>query len=259
MLFHERFGLDLGLEEARLRFINRVDIRVLGDYWYKGEEGLSNILKQIAFHLGDEQKGSTKPYYQKDFLKCLRTIEALYKSLKQQENKADLDTRIKEVFGQSEVDLGIRWEKGIFLPSGAALLDERLVNDILHWLADPKYESVSTPYEKALRHLIEVDRRPELLQDVITDSYEALEAIAKIICGNNKDLTANRQKFVSILDVSDRYKQMLKSYVEYARDFRHAPEATKSKPTPSKIEVESYIYVTGLFLRLGTETIRSGI
>src|SRR5947209_309762 len=81
------------------------------------------------------------------------------------------------------------------------------------------------------------------LPDVLRDTYDALEALAKIICNNDRDLSANREKFVSGLKLADSYKRMLKEYIEYANDFaRHAGPDGKQKPLPSRREVESFMY-----------------
>src|SRR5882724_8038685 len=95
----------------------------------------------------------------------------------------DLGNLIQRLLDASEVDLGIRWENGRFIRSGAALLDEGLVNNPLRWLRSSGYEAVRTPFEKGLSHFLHASKRPELLTDVVTDMYESLEALAKIVTG----------------------------------------------------------------------------
>ena len=91
---------------------------------------------------------------------------------------------------------------------------------------------------------------PELLADTITDMYEALEALAKIVVGNDKDLSGNQEQLISKLGVSNEYKPILKGYISLANEFRHAAEKGQAKNLPSSKEVESFIYLTGTFLRL---------
>jgi hypothetical protein len=44
---------------------------------------------------------------------------------------------------------------------------------------------------------------------------------------------------------------MLKEYIGYANDFgRHAGPEGKTKPIPSRKEVEAFMYLTGLFIRV---------
>ena len=49
---------------------------------------------------------------------------------------------------------------------------------------------------------------------------------------------------------SEEYKPILKAYIAYANEFRHAAEKGQKKARPSRTEVESFIYLTGLFVRL---------
>jgi hypothetical protein len=89
------------------------------------------------------------------------------------------------------------------------------------------------------------------LADVVTDMYEALETTAKFVTGNQtKDLSGNREKFVTQLKLSPYYKIILRDYIEYANEYRHGIELSRERiPLISK-EVEAFIYLTGLFIRL---------
>jgi hypothetical protein len=46
-------------------------------------------------------------------------------------------TLARELLNMVEVDLGIDWQEGQFVRTGAALFDDKLVNDNLHWLPSP--------------------------------------------------------------------------------------------------------------------------
>jgi len=118
-------------------------------------------------------------------------------------------------------------------------------------LSDQKYANVLKPFDKGLHHFIEAQGQPEKLADTVTDMYEALESLAKIITDNDKDLSANREAFVSALELSDDYyKKMLRDYVAYANEYRHGAKSGKQKPPLKLYEVEAFIYTTGLFVRL---------
>ena len=52
------------------------------------------------------------------------------------------------------------------------------------------------------------------------------------------------------MKASDGYKKILKEYVAYGCDFRHALEAGEKRPQISHKEAETFIYLTGLFIRL---------
>ena len=142
----------------------------------------------------------------------------------------------------------------IFVRTGAMLLDLHLVNEPLRWLSDPKYTAVYTPFEKGLGHFLESANKPQLLQDVITDMYESVEALSKITIGrSNRDLSANAELFVSAIKASTEYKAILKDYVSYANRFRHAASDLTPRPALTDTEVESFIYLTGLFIRLAMD------
>lgn len=195
--------------------------------------------KNLSDHIGD------------DFYRNLLALETFYLSIDPYD-RSELDNLIKQLITKSEIDLGVRWGNGRFIKSGAKLLDDKLVNDTLHWLREKRYLSVLAPYEKGLEHFLYSDKRPELLSDVITDMYEALEAISNIITGK-KELSANRELYISKVKASDEYKFILREYIDYANKFRHAAEEGKKKPLISQQEVESFIYLTGIFIRLAIQ------
>src|SRR5262249_781538 len=138
-----------------------------------------------------------------------------------------------------------------FLQSGAPELDKALVTDPLNLLAKPEYQGVSDPFKKGLNHFLHSTKKHELLADVLTHMHEALEALAKIVGKNNNAVSVNRESFISNVDLADPYKRMLKEYIEYANKFgRHAGPQGKPKPLPSRKEVEAFMYLTGLFIRV---------
>ena len=201
--------------------------------------------------VGERHIGSFDHHVGSDYYLCLRVLEALYQVLEGKNYQNTLSEKIDRAVRASEVDLGIGWQPPVFVPTGARLLDKSLVNDQLRWLSDPRYSTVYEPFEKGLSHFLETDKKPQLLADVITDMYEALEALAKIVTGRpNRDLSANAETFVSRVKASDHYKKLLKVYIAYANEFRHAEQEGKPRPSISRAEVESFVYLTGLFIRL---------
>jgi len=239
MAFHERLDLPIDLAEGRTRFLNRVQnlifVNTLPEYIYEAEyERLSAL---IAADLGDPYSivsSIYSAYVRDDFYRCLQTLESIYAHADNFERgdkiRENIDFLTTWILQLSEIDLGIRWESGRFRKVGAKLLDEHLVNDQLKWLRHAGYETVLDPFEKGLNHYLESIRRPELLADVITDQYEALEALAKIVTGKNKDLSANREAFIKEIKASDGYKRILKSYIRYANEFRHAAQQDQPRP-----------------------------
>ncbi len=253
--FHERFGLDLGENEAKRRFVNRVlnflihDIHIVACQRY-GIDGWIFLERHICSKLGEQwrSQGCVSSVVNNDFEKSLQAIEALYAH----PSFVDLANEgITSILQDAEIDIGVRWENGRFLPSGAPELDQKLVVDVLGILSSSQHKGVSDAFMKGLDHFRNSIQKPELFSDVLTDMYEALEALAKIICNNDLDLSANREKFISGLKLAESYKRMLKEYIKYANDFaRHAGTAGKPKTLLVRREVEGFMYLTGLFIRL---------
>lgn len=263
--FHERFNIEVNLEDTKKRFINRIINLLEVGFPYVEFGGIdvnttiySDERREIAIALGTKFRWDRRfsDYVEDDFLKCLLALEALYQALVRPSEQEKLNKLLEYALSQSETDLGVRWRTGIFLPSGAKLLDEALVNEPLQWLSAPKYHNVLAPFQNGLSDFLEANKRPEGLADTIIDMYEALEAMAKVVTGRPKrDLSGNAELFVKKLGLSDYYKKMLKDYISYANEFRHAVEEGEERVPPLPQEVEAFIYTTGLFIRLAVKSL----
>ena len=255
MKFNQRFDIEIGLDETKKRFVNRAYNNVFNNFFYSlSDNERFRIHRDIVSALGDKYSFNKNLAEQigDDFYRNLQALETFYQTSNYRQSA--VEELIKLILSESEVDLGVRWVNGRFIKSGAELFDEKLVNDILHWLREKKYLSVIKPFEKGLGHLLYSEKRPELLSDVITDMYEALEALSKIIAERpNKDLSANRDLFISKVNASKEYKKILAEYIIYANEFRHAQEEGMNKPAISPREAESFVYLTGLFIRLAIQ------
>ncbi len=256
--FHERFDIEVGGAEARQRFMNRVYDLVSEGFarTYIPWDEYESAQKYVAARLGDLYSGNylVALHRSGDFYKHLHALEALGDFIVEIKKSFPLNHalqgQVQSILDMSEADLGVTYQEGRFLRKGAALLDERLVNDPLHWLTAKGHESVLAPFRKGLDHLLRSSQQPQLRADVVTDMYEAVEALAKIVVGNGADLSKNRERFIAAVKASDPYKKLLKDYIEYANDFRHAAEEGKPKPKLSEREAESFVYLTGVFIRL---------
>jgi hypothetical protein len=259
--FHHRFNIEVGIDEAQKRFINRVINKVEQDL----ESFLRNrtvgenkkAMYNAATKLGIEHAPSHTfyDYVRNKFYDCLIVLEAIYEvfAVEADYKAEELSNLIQYAISLSETDLGIEWRDGVFWASGAKLLDEALVNESLKWLADKGYQDVLIPFEKGLRHFLEAIQKPERLGDTVTDVYEAVEALAKRVTGRDRDLSENAELFISKLKLSEYYKKMLKDYIEYANDYRHAAKLGEGKKPLSRYEVEAFIYTSGLYIRLAVQ------
>ena len=255
--FTKRFEIDISLEEAKQRFINRAYNLVFNKFFYRLTDSQRYAIHgEVISSLGDkyEYYKTIPDHVGDDFLRNLQALERFYQECPIF-YRDELYSLINRLLAESEVDLGIRWENFRFVKSGAKLLDDGLVNDVIKWIDENKYLSVKAPFEKGLEHFLHATKRPELLYDVITDMYEALEAVSQIITGRpDKDLSANRELFVSKVNASSEYKKILAEYINYANDyFRHAIKEGRTRPKVTVSEVESFIYMTGLFIRLAMQ------
>lgn len=212
-----------------------------------------------------------------EFLEVLeQLIASLKNALKNPEVKANLyepkkterqyRTRVKWLVKEIEdsiscarAGLGIRFDskEEIFYPSGDKDLEERLVKEPLRDLDTLGREEVSKVWKRGLRALLKSQGDHDELKDVVRDAYEALEAFAKIVCNNDRDLSGNRDRFISALNLNPYYQKMLKEYINYANEFRHAEKQQKPRPDLDYSEVEAFVYLTGLFIRLGIEKLRN--
>ncbi|MBD3276311.1 MAG: hypothetical protein GF372_13425 [Candidatus Marinimicrobia bacterium] len=256
--FNKRFNIEIGIYEAKENFISRVINFLFKEFFIDKSRLLENrILIRVASHLGVQYRhGKVIDRYINDrFLSALKAVEAEYQVIKVDSNLVqEFNEYLNLILQLAEVDLGIEWKDGYFIPTGAKSLDEELVNDNLNWLRKENFENVFEPYEKGLRHYLESQSDKSKLSDVITDLYESLEAMAKIVTNRDKDLSANRQKFISEIKASDEYKRILREYIAYANNFRHAANRNSPKPNIDRNEVESFIYLTGIFLRIAIKS-----
>lgn len=228
--FEERFGLEVQTDEARKRFVNRAHYMIFTKYVGNYAHLEFGYLEAVIVGLGRPANYVNLELTRivgLEFHDNLKAIEYIHQVA---QDAHDLDQVVQFILAESEVDLGVRWENGVFVKAGAPVLDEKLVRDVLGWARDRKYETVLAPFEKGLRHFLESTKRPDLLSDVVTDMYEALEAVAKIVTKRDADLSSNRERFIKALRASDAYKKLLKEYVEYGCEFRHAADASEQKP-----------------------------
>lgn len=252
--FHERFGIELGEVEGKRRFVNRALNFLLDQVCASAARSSLNakveLEKFICSKLGERYGGldSLGDAIGTDFNACLRALEALYAHPSW---KTVAEHGITEILRDTEIDIGIRWGNGHFIAAGAPALDTALVGDPLNLLGKPEYKGVSDAFTKGLSHFLHSIKNEALLADVVTDMYEALEALVKIVCGNDKGINANRDNFIRKLGLHESFNKMLDQYIEYANLVaRHAGERGQAKPTRPRHEVEAFMYLTGLFIRL---------
>src|SRR5262245_30084296 len=193
-LFHKRFEIDISSNEGRRRVRNRIRNSTLELLQMLSKRGTSHntLLNALNTKLGeahvtiqaDNEFSFMKVWdglVKNNFWKFLRVTEAFHAVLTESVGKgsaAYFEKIIRSALASSEIDLEIRWDDGVFIKAGARLLDERLVNDPLRWLRNANHENVLKAFEKGLKYWMEVHKDKERCGDVVTNMYEALEALA---------------------------------------------------------------------------------
>lgn len=199
-----------------------------------------------------------------DFCKCLgipfnaipfyienaKSLIIIYKYIEvilhlgfQQDRKKIFRCDIEQALRLCNIQVNFTKEK--FYPSGARLLDEKLVNDNLNWLND--YDNAYQEYEKALRlYMLGEDIR------LIVDSLRlCLETFLKEFFNKNKHLDNIKTDYRQFLkqrgiaiEIRNMFESAISFYIEYNND------KAKHNNKVYEQEVEFLIYQTGVFLRM---------
>lgn len=176
------------------------------------------------------------------FEETLKLICLLYQFFNNDESKKDIINKtIKDVFSHSTIDLGIKWSKGMFYPSGAEELDEKLIEETYDWLTE--FPNEKKDFQNAI-----LNYTNKKYDDVIGNCYNAIEGLARHILGNKKVLDNNIEDLLRKLDLSQEWKSLLKNFIAYANEFKRHASEKRHKVNPS--EVEAYLYFTGVLIRL---------
>ena len=185
------------------------------------------------------------------FHSITRFVEALY-LVADNHYESVINANLRQVFLLTELDIGIQWKEGHFERKGAEMLDEGTINDNLRWMRREGMLTIYEPFAKGLRHILDAKQRPELFQDAVTDFYEALESMVKLFLENDRELSRNKQSFISKLNGSKSFKDMLRAlldgYVSFGCSFRHG-EGESPKRSISEAECEAFMYQSGILIR----------
>lgn len=279
--FRKRMGLEqVDAAEARKRFLNRIGVSVLR--WLQDNKGRTfydeNFIWWISEELGESWGDRVKAreydsgYWSDvtmetmtkgDFYQTLAVVEKAYQYLAEGRpgqiysrygfnkpedliNIRNFNERMNRIMLLSETDLGVFWKDGRFYLSGARELDEALISDTLEWLSS--YPAAQKQFAVALDHYKKSTQTPSAGKDTITNSYTSVEALAKEILKNNRSFDKNSDGLVEKLGLPNEYKNIVHYYKQLAHEYgsRHAGS------DPTHREVEAFVYLTGLLLRLMT-------
>lgn len=139
------------------------------------------------------------------------------------------------------MDLGVTWKNGLFYPSGARILDKKLIEDPIDWLSE--FPDEKKDFENALSHYMKKN-----YGDVVSNCYLVIEGLARKILNNKKTLDNNREELLKKLKLSQSWKSLLNNYMNYANEFKRHASDERHSINPQEVEV--FLYLTGLLARL---------
>lgn len=247
--FANRFGLQVDLVEAKRRFVNRAQNAVFQSITSHSDPTRKSAIVSALGEVDYDHKSLSK-YIDGLFERTLLALEVAVRDFPNSQAKREWVQRIQDMLDTSEVDLQITWRDGRFFPKGAEELDEPLIRQPLTWLGNAKLEAAAEPFRRGLRSMLRAHNDADARLAAVRDFYEALEALARLVCDNSARLGQNAERFLQKLKVTDDFRQMLKAYINYGCWARHAVENDEPRPDVSYAEAESYMYITGLFIRL---------
>ena len=97
--FHRRFNININIEEAQRRFVNRATNQIFGglfEHDIDDEIVRSLVLWQIANDFGEEYSWDNwfDSYVEDDFEKCLHALESSYSALELTKHRSKLESLI---------------------------------------------------------------------------------------------------------------------------------------------------------------------
>jgi hypothetical protein len=265
--FKKAFGIESNKESEQKKFVVRVEETIFG--YLRQRYGYGNVFKAVCYDLGISSSdlyaeanrhnfGATEidPALNRisrgDFSRTMLVLVAVYERSSATERQ-EISARIELALLRAEVDIGARWIDGMFYPSGANELDEKLIDDNLTWL--DAYPTTRKFYRAALDYFGSSISDPQARKDVLTNAYASVEHFTKQVLGNEKNFENNSNELVTKLSLPKEYLNIFHYYKQIAHGYasRHGTDA---EPLPHP-ETEAFVYMTGLILRLSVQKLLS--
>jgi len=257
----KRFNIDVDLTSAQKIFINKIN-NYLFYYTEFADEKIFTLA--LCNNLGIKYlPGSVIKTYlpseNSDFQKYLLYLQVIidmsfYESIRKNDDEYTfLISTINSTIEESPMDLGIKLKKhksksAQIQISGSKLLDEKLVDDVLSILSDPKSKPIKIAFEKGLKEFLESSSKPEKIKNVVRDMQLACDETCKLLLGNKDQgfkhlfLKDNGEK----LGLNKHQMQIFWNLNDYIdKNAKH-----KSDAKISREDAEFVIYLTGMFIRL---------
>ena len=154
--------------------------------------------------------------------------------------------QISEAIVLSGLDIQLckRGSEYVFYPSGAELLDTKVVNDTLNWLE--KYPNSREKFHEALI----LQKKHEPVRQVIDTMRLAMELFMKQYFNNEKSLENQKEllgKYLKDQNVAKEIREMFSTLFSFYT--RYNNENVKHADNCIELESEYIIYLTGTFIR----------
>lgn len=154
--------------------------------------------------------------------------------------------QISEAIILSGVDVQLckRGSEYLFYPSGAELLDMKVVNDTLNWLED--YPKARAKFHEGLL----LQKRHSPIRQVIDTMRLALELFIKQYNDNEKSLENQKEqlgKYLKEQNVAKEIRDMFSTLFSFYTTYNN--QNVKHNDSCNEVESEYIIYLTGTFIR----------
>lgn len=260
---YKQFGVSPNIDKEKQLFVQRINTTIFTTLKQSAyPDDYEHLFRDVCYQLGlngnDIISHANRnnyghslfiPSFRKltadDFFETLKILVVLYNATAK-ENQEKVAFAIELALAHAAIDLGIRWKDGMFYPSGAKELDEKLLDDSLEWLNE--YPEVKEQFKTALDHFGQSIQDESSRKDAITNAYTSIEKLTQILLQNGKNFEKNSNDLVNKLQLPSEYKNIIHYYKQIAHEYssRHAGSSI------SHDEAEAFIYLTGILVRLMT-------
>jgi len=276
--FKKRFGKLINIEEVKKDFVNKINhylFRAIDEYMDSLYYRENKIFDFLCLSLNIEPKEvlsdyNSEPFIEEvkipplkyftrnDFEKTLLIIEILYEYFNtsndfQKDEYLELIRHTVTYALKQPISLGVSWHNGKFYPAGAKELSEKLIYESLEWLKD--YPKVELLFKNALDHYSKSLQDPIKRKDAISNSFQALEELTRILLNNDKAFDNNFNDLVKKLELNSHWNNILNRYKELSKEFGRHPG--REEFIPSQSDTEAFLYLSGLIMRLILEKLKN--
>jgi len=260
---YRRFNINVSLVDSQNKFVNKINnvlfCETSPDYKQFNSGDLSwSLCNKLGLEYLKYELPGLETYLQQipffDYLLRIQCILIILWERKEYLKQYNLLTDIiNKAINDSPFDLGIRLKYSKtkvvqIIPSGAPLLDQKLVDDVLGVLDGKDKNAIKTAFEKGLKEFSESLKDKNKVKNVVRDMQLACDEVVKFLF-NEKNLgfkhvfNDNRAEKIGLNKYQTQVFYNLNEYID--KMAKH-----KADSEISIEDAEYVIYLTGIFIRL---------